>query len=113
MDLRQFYYHEFELLCIHLLEAEGFELLIQSDRSRDIGVKYLLSTVKQRKWVVEIKHRWPSVLTNAYIRNSANQLANTCEFLNAQEALLIFSSEIPKSIHESIAGSDETSIGTL
>ena len=102
MNLRLLSCEQFELLCIRLLQAEGFELQMQSGRSLDIGVDFILSSPEHTKWVIEVKHWNRSVTPTVQFRSAAYQIDNARSFLNADAALLIISGQLRPSLLDSI-----------
>ena len=102
MNLRLLSCEQFELLCIRLLQAEGFELQMQSGRSLDIGVDFILSSPEHTKWVIEVKHWNRSVTPTVLFRSAAYQIDNARNFLNADAALLIISGQLRPSLLDSI-----------
>ncbi|MBN1461163.1 MAG: restriction endonuclease [Armatimonadetes bacterium] len=96
LDLSKLSWQQYELLCARLLQAQGFSILAQSGRSRDIGVDLLVSPAEGgEKWVVEWKQTRRRTAVSPLIRKAVRQLLAYQELLGAHRALLIVPSDLP------------------
>lgn len=94
MDFEFLSYEQFELLCVRLLQEEGYTLKSRPGRSRDVGVDFIVSTPEHRELIVEVKHRRYPIMRTSDIRAAVVELSNACRLLNADKALLIASGTV-------------------
>lgn len=100
---------QFELLCGRLLQAEGFNLISPSGRSRDIRLDFLVNPPNQDVlWVVECKHH-RSFLSLA-ARKATHKLLASQQLVGASHGLLIVSSNLSPRSTEQLAQYDNISV---
>lgn len=95
----------FELLCVKLLQAEGYTVQELERRGQDIGIDLELLDQNNQKIAVEIKFFKRLRTSTRYLKDAASQLKRGADLISADRMILITSMMLPVHIREDIQSS--------